>query len=556
MHGAEDTLNRAKALQKKRDWTSALSLLEKARAQSPRSAEVRYELGRTLLGLNRPADAATATRAAVRLQPNFAQAHHQLGNAFRLLDRLQPAGRAYQRAVAEAPNFAQAWYSLGTTRQLQGQPAKAAEAYRKALALDPKNAPAENNLGLVLEALGQTAEAIAAFRRALKLNPRHVIALVNLGAVLQHQNRLDEAVAVLEKALAIGGDDARAYGNLGNAYIALNRPAEAIVAYERALERDATLQANRYNIALARLVSGDLERGWEGYDSRLETPEHAGRYPVRKPRWRPGEPLRGRTLLVYADQGLGDTLQFYRYVPMVAALGAPVILQVPTALKGLLAGQDLPVTVVGAREPLPEHDLQCSLLSLPRHFGIRLGNVPASVPYVSAPPAKLAQWREVFARAPGAKVGLVWAGNPQHQYDRNRSVPLAQFCRITRDLPAHFFAIQKELKEADRPALTAWSGVTNLARNLASFGDTAAIVGALDLIITVDTSVAHLAGALGKPAWVLLSHYPDWRWLLGRPDSPWYPTLRLFRQESLGDWDPVVASVRAQLAQLLAAAPA
>lgn len=552
MNGAEDTLHRAKALQRKGDWASALGLLERARAHSPRSAEVRYELGRTLLALNRPADAATATRAAVRLQPNFAEAHHQLGNAFRLLGRLQPASRAYERAVAEAPRHAQAWYHLGTTRQLQDQPAKAAEAYRRALALDPKHAPAENNLGLVLQALGQTSEAVAAFRRALKLNPRHVIALVNLGAVLQHQNRHQEAVTVLEKALAIGGDEARAYGNLGNAYVALNRPGEAIAAYEQALRRDATTQAHRYNIALARLVTGDLERGWEGYDARLETPEHASRYPVHQPRWQPGEPLRGRTLLVYADQGLGDTLQFFRYVPMVAKLGSPVILQVPTALKELLGGQGLPVAVVAAREPLPAHDLQCSLLSLPRHFGIRLGNVPAAVPYVAAPPGKLAQWRAVFARAPGAKVGLVWAGNPKHQYDHNRSVPLAQFSRITRDRPAHFFALQKEVKEADRPALAAWSGVTNLARNLGSFGDTAALVAALDLVITVDTSIAHLAGALGKPAWVLLSHYPDWRWLLERTDSPWYPTLRLFRQETLGDWEPVIDRVREELGKLSA----
>jgi tetratricopeptide (TPR) repeat protein len=555
MNGAEDTLNRARALQQRDDWAAALALLEKGRAQSPRSAEVRFELGRTLLALKRPDEAATAFRAAIRLKPHCAGAHLQLGHAFRLLGRLQHASRAYERAVSEAPDSAPAWYCLGTTRQLQDQPGKAAEAYRRTLALDPRNAAAENNLGLVLQALGQTADAIAAFRRALQLNRRHVIALANLGAVLQHENRHGEAVDVLQQALAIGGDDARAYGNLGNAYIALNRPADAIAAYEQALQRDPA-QAHRYNLALARLVSGDLERGWEGYDSRLETPQHASRYPVRKPRWQPGEPLGGRTLLLYADQGLGDTLQFYRYVPMVAALGAPVVLQVPTALKTLLEGQGVPVTVVGAREPLPAHDLQCSLLSLPRHFGIRLGNVPAPVPYLAAPPAKLAQWRDVFARAPGAKVGLVWAGNPKHQYDHNRSVPLARFCRLTRDLPAHFFAIQKEVRAADRPALAGWRGVTSLERNLASFGDTAAIVAALDLVITVDTAVAHLAGALGKPAWVLLSHYPDWRWLLGRSDSPWYPTLRLFRQETLGDWEPVIDRVRAELAQQLAGVPA
>jgi len=548
MRGLAEELQRIRVLAAQDEWSAAWRALEPLRRRLPKSAAVQFEAGRTLLALRRPADAAAALRAAVRIDPGLTEAHVQLGHALRSLDRLALAARAYERAVALAPAHSAAWYFLGTTRQLLDQPQAAEAAYRQTLALDPRQAPAENNLGLVLQAQRRTAEAIAAFERAVTLDPGHVTALVNLGAVLQHQNRLDEAVAALQRALALQPEDARALGNLGNALVAQNRPAEAVAAYRRALAIDPQFQGNAYNVALAQLVQGDLESGWVGYDARLETADHRRKYPVGRPRWAPGEPVRGRTVLLYAEQGLGDTLQFFRYVAPVRDLGARVLLQVHTSLQPLLAASVAGVTVIPTRAAVPEHDRQCSLLSLPRHFGTRLDSIPAPVPYVTPPAAKLAQWRAVFARAPGAKVGLVWAGNPQHQFDHNRSVPLAEFARLTEGPPVHFFSLQKDVKPADRPRVAAWPGVTDLARNLVTWEDTAAVVAALDLVVTVDSAVAHLAGALGKPAWVLLAFAPDWRWLLGRETTPWYPSLRLFRQPALGAWAPVIERVRAELA--------
>jgi tetratricopeptide (TPR) repeat protein len=547
MRGPADELQNVLALQRQGKWTVALRRLEGLRKQAPRSAPIELALGRTLLALKRPEEAAATLRMAVRLDRSMAEGHFQLANALRLLERLPLAARSYERAVELAPSYAQGWYQLGAIRQLQDQSAGAEVAYRRTLAIDPRQAPAENNLGLVLQAQGRTDEAIAAFERAIRVDPKHVLALVNLGAVLQHRNRLQEAIAVLGRALQLEPRDPRALGNLGNALVALNRPAEAVAAYQRALAVDPGFQGNQYNVALARLVQGELGAGWAGYDSRLETADHRGKYPVGRPRWQPGMPVRGRSVLLYAEQGLGDTLQFVRYVPMVRELGAQVVLQVQTALKPLVARSLAGVTVIGSREAVPEHELQCSLLSLPRHFRTELDSIPAPISYLTPAAPKLAQWQAVFARAPGAKVGLVWAGNPKHQFDHNRSVPLAEFSRLTAEPRAHFFSLQKELKSTDRSALASWQGVTDLAPKLASWDDTAAVVGALDLVITVDTAVAHLAGALGRPAWVLLSFAPDWRWLLGRDRTPWYPTLRLFRQQHLGQWEPVIRQVRAEL---------
>jgi tetratricopeptide (TPR) repeat protein len=524
--------------------------LERACALMPASFAVHFELGAAYLALGQTGQAAASYRKAAKLNPDDANTHNGLGNALKMEGKLQDAVRAYERAVKASPVHAEAWFNLGTTRQIQEKYPKAIDAYARSLALYPGNPSAENNLGVVLKAQGRIGEAIAAFRRAMSLKPDYALAMANLGAVLQNENQLEEAVSMLRSALALNPNDAQALGNLGNAYLALNRPDEAIAAYEKALATDPAFAGNTYNMALARLVSGDFENGWAGYDSRLETAAHRRKYPFNRPRWNGVEPIAGRTLLVYAEQGLGDTLQFVRYVPMLEARGARVIVRVQAGLKVFLADQAFTAAVIGTGDPLPDHDLQCSLLSLPRHFGTRLDSIPAVVPYLAANESKVAQWRGVFARADGLKVGLVWAGNPKHQFDHNRSVPLALFSAVTDGVAAHFFALQKEIPKEDVPALAATPRITDLSKYITNFAETAAIVAALDLVITVDTSVAHLAGALGKKAWVLISHAPDWRWLLDRSDSPWYPSVRLFRQPVLGDWTPVIQEIRTELAEI------
>jgi tetratricopeptide (TPR) repeat protein len=536
-------------------YQEAAEALEKACALSPDSATAYCDLGAALVALQQLEHAAASYTRAIVLRPGFAEAHNKLGNIQRHLGELDRAVLSYRRAIKAEPKHAHAWYNLAVTLQVQEKFPKALDAYRQALALAPDNASAENNMGLVLMALGRNAEAGAAFRRALALKPDYALALINLGAILQLENKPGEAIAVIESVLALTPDDPRPLTNMGNAYIALNRPAEGLAAYGKALAIEPGLSEVRYNAALAHLVTGDMESGWAGYDSRLETEAHRRKYPFEKARWRRGEPVEGKSVLVYAEQGLGDTIQFARYIPLLEATGARVIVRVQVSLKSLLSHQLGTATVISTKDPVPEHDFQCSLLSLPREFGTRLDSIPSRVPYLVAPQAKTEAWRKVFAHAPGLKVGLVWSGNPKHQFDHNRSLPIELLPEITAGMPAHFFAIQKEFRGTDREKLAGMPQIHDLSRKIVSFEDTAAIVTALDLVITVDTSVAHLAGSLGAKAWVMLGFAPDWRWLLDRSDSPWYPSLRLFRQPALGDWGAVIRDIRVALGPGTLSAP-
>jgi len=533
-----------------RKHEQAAAVLEQARSLSPASAAIHFDLGVAYLALNRVESAAECYRTAIILQPDFADAHNNLGTLLVKQGRLDDAVGAFEQALRASARHARAWFNLGTARQLQDRFPAALEAYRQALTLDPGNHSAENNFGLLLRAEGRFAEALAAFRRADALKPNDPTILVNLAAALQDVNKAEESLVVLAAVLARVPDDYRALTNLGNAYVALNQPAAGIAAYEQALAIAPVAGEVRYNIALAHLVMGDFERGWAGYDARLESEHHRKLYAFDQPRWYAGQPLSGRTLVVYAEQGLGDTIQFVRYVPLLAAQGARVVVRVQSPLQPLLAAQPTPATFITAGDPLPDYDLQCPLLSLPREFATRLDSIPTQASYLRAPQAKVAAWRNVFALAGGLKVGLVWSGNPKHQYDHNRSIPFALLAALAADVPAHFFALQKEQRETDREELAAAPRITDLSGKMADFADTAAIVTALDLVITVDTSVAHLAGALGARTWVLLGYAPDWRWLLQRADSPWYPSIRLFRQSAPGDWASVLRELRTALVAL------
>ncbi len=373
------------------------------------------------------------------------------------------------------------------------------------------------------------------------------MAMVNLATALQRENAFDESTDLLNQAIALAPGDYRAHATLGNAHLGRNRLHEALRSYENALRAEPGVPELRYNIALVHLALGNLMAGWAGYEARLETEKHRSKFRFEGARWHRGMPCAGRRLLVYAEQGMGDTLQFVRFVPALSETGAQVTLRVQQALVTLLASQWPWLTVVGTSDPVPDHDLVCPLLSLPFELGVEIGSLPGACPYLSAPPDKLAVWRNVFAQAPGLKVGLVWSGNPNHQYDYNRSMPLDRMEALASGMPAHFFSLQKELRGGDAARVEGGNGITDLSRQLADFSDTAAVVAALDLVITVDTSVAHLAGALGRPAWVLLAHAPDWRWMLERADSAWYPSLRVFRQRSNGDWNSVVEEVRRAL---------
>ena len=494
---------------------------------------------------------------ALTLQPDFAEAHNNLAAALQADGELAQAEAHFRRALALAPGYHGARLNLGILLWQTGRPAEAAEHHREILRHLPDHAEAHNNLGNALYCLGAVDDAGASFRRALTLKPDYVAARSNLANVLCDLGAPGEALGHYEHAVAVEPGFADYHMNLANALRDLGRLPEAIARYDRALALRPTLEDARWNQALALLLAGDYARGWDAYQARWQTRALAGqRRDFDRPAWDGSDPA-GRTVLVHAEQGMGDVIQFCRYLPLLKARGARTVLlidrewrQLAPLLRGL-GGVDqlaLDVTEVAA------FDVHASLLELPRLFGTRLDSIPASVPYLAVDPARLARWRRRFAEAyprDGAlRVGLVWAGNPNFARDRLRSPGLAAL-RPLLGLPGlRWFGLQVG-PGRDALAHGAPDGLIDLGRELEDFADTAAVMTELDLVIGSCTAATHLAGALARPTWVMLPAAADWRWLRARDDSPWYPTARLFRQTTAGDWQGLVA----RLADALAALP-
>jgi hypothetical protein len=394
---------------------------------------------------------------------------------------------------------------------------------------------------------GEWEECLRLASRALEVQPHHPEVLANRGTALRMLNRFDEALADYDRALAVSPRSVEALNNRGVALAALNRHAEAIESYSRALALNADYHRARYNRALSRLVLGDLERGWADHEARWQGSDV--RIPERtfpQPRWTGREDLHGKTILLHPEQGLGDGIHFSRYARLVRERGARVLLEAYPPLTSLLAQLPHVDQVVPLGSALPPFDYHAPLVSLPLIFATRLETIPPQMPALEAPHEHLEKWRARLGEPVRPRVGLAWSGSTTLRNDRNRSIALERFDGV-RDMPATFIALQKEIREADRPALEGGRPVEHFEDELADFRDTAALAALMDVVITVDTAIAHLAGAMGKTVWILLPFSPDWRWLLDRDDSPWYPSARLFRQPRPGDWDTVLERVAAEL---------
>ena len=498
------------------------------------------------------------------------------------------AETALGELTARAPQRAKPWFLLGRVRHAQGDTDAAIDFLRKAAGLDPAMVPAHNDLGILLQGRGQLDEAEACYRRAIELAPHFAEAMSNLGAVLAERGRLEQATAWYGRAIAEKSDFADAHNNLGAALVKLDRAGEAEALHRRAIALRPDFADAHYNLGVALLDQGRFDEALASYDDAIRLNadyvdahwnrafvlllkgdfaegwrEHEWRWkrklqPPRsfpQPLWR-GEDIAQRTILLHDEQGMGDTLQFVRYAPLVAARGARVRLQVQRPLLRLVAaslGQGIEVFAEG--DLIPPFELQCPLLSLPLACATTLDTIPCQVPYLKVDTAAAARWRNRIGVTAGLKVGLVWAGSPQHKNDLNRSIALERLSSLFEVPGGRWFSLQVGERTADL-ARAPTGKIANLADRLTNFAETAAAIAGLDLVITADTAVAHLAGALGKPVWILLPFVPDWRWLIGRDDTPWYPTARLFRQPARGDWESVVHSVRAALDELAARKPA
>jgi Tetratricopeptide repeat/Glycosyltransferase family 9 (heptosyltransferase) len=404
------------------------------------------------------------------------------------------------------------------------------------------------NRGLTLLTLKRFEEAIAANEEALAIDSGHAQAYSNRGIALCEIERCEEAVASFDRGLAVTPRYAEAWSNRGVALLKLRRFDEALASYAQALAIDPGYAEAHYNEAYLRLLTGDFERGWAKYEWRGKVKGAPVMPDFGKPSWS-GEPdLAGKTILLLGEQGFGDVIQFCRYAPMLATRGSKVILAVSTRLKSLLSSLGGVSQILGSKDALPQFDVYGRVLSMPLAFKTRIDSIPATVPYLRASDAGLQQWRERVAAGTRPKVGIAWAGSRNN--DRNRSISLRDVLPLLAQTGVQLFSLQKDLRDGDAEFLHDFGQVTHLGGELATFDDTAAIVSRLDLVVSVDTSLAHLAGALGKPVWVLLPFFPDWRWLLDREDSPWYPTARLFRQERVGDWKSVIMRVAVALSAM------
>jgi tetratricopeptide (TPR) repeat protein len=502
----------------------AATVYRRLLAAEPGNPDAMHLLGVALAQMGSPEEAIGLIRAAVRARPNAPMAHNNLGNAFR-------AARRYAEAL---------------------------ESYERATALKPDYIEAHSSAGHMLIALDRPEQALARADRALRLKTDFLDALVCRGIALGKLERHEEALESFDKVIALQPQHADAYYNRGNVLGALRRDDEALGSFERALALQPNYIPARWNSALLKLLRGEWREGWQRYEARFEMDQLQGQGPTRgfsQPRWRGREPLAGKTILLWAERGLGDTIQFSRYASLVRAQGANVVLEVQPPLKGLLGTQFPDVRVIAQGEAIGDFDYHCPLLSLPLAFGTEIGNLPVAVTYLKADAAAVERWARRLPSDTAIRVGIAWQGNleAERNWARGRSIPLDAFRELAHEPNFRLISLQtgpaaQQLAQVDfRAAVTSFGD--SLDGGASAFLDTAAIMMSLDLVITADTSIAHLAGALGVPVWVALHATSEWRWLLDRHDSPWYPSMRLFRQQRIDDWSAVFAAIGAELRQ-------
>ena len=522
------------------------------------SIEDLFSMGMALKQMLRLSEAEDCYRRLIAIKPDCAEAYANLGNILKESARLNEAESCYRVALNISPHLAVVHFNLGTLLQDAGRMGEAEISYRHALQIKPDFIEACSNLANTLKESGRLIEAERYYRQALHSNPDSSDLHSNLGVVLKDLGRFQEAEASCLQALQINPDFAGAHNNLGIIHKESGRLPEAEECYRRALQIQPDYPEAHSNLAITLLTRGELMAGWEEMEWRWKTPQmKSGWRHVSQPQWG-GEEARGKTLLIHAEQGLGDTLQFCRYATLAAESGLKVILEVQAPLVKLLHGLSGVDQVFAYDETLPPFDLHCPMLSLPLALNTTLETIPSATAYLQADMAQINEWQIRLAALPnkGYRVGLVWAGNSHTHWpqaaliDRQRSLSPEQLAPVL-SLPGFaFFSLQKEGTTAPENL-----PLIDFMSEMKDFSDTAALIANLDLVITVDTAVAHLAGALGKPVWILNRFDSCWRWFREREDSPWYPSARLFRQPSPGEWKTVIEKVAEQLSLFAHLAP-
>ena len=551
---ADAYFNRGIALRELRRVEEALASYDRAIAIKSDYAEAYYERGIALQKLERVEEALASYDRAIAIKPNYAEAYTNRGLALQGLKRTAEALASYDRAIAIRRDYAEAYSNRGVVLQELKRVEEALVSYDKAIAIKPDYVEAYYNRGVALLELKRVEESLTSYDRAIAIKPDYAEAYANRGIALQELKRVDEALASYGRAIEIKPDYAEAYFNRGSALHDLKRVEEAFANYDVAIATKPDFVEACWNKSLGLLLAGDFVRGWELYEWRWKfekTGLKSRNFP--QPLWLGTEELAGKSILLHAEQGLGDTIQFCRYAKLVKALGAKVLLEAPKALLGLLSGLEGVDELIEQGKMLPAFDYHCPLLSLPLAFDTRVETIPRDGPYLKVDPVRAVSWRDRLGAKWGVRVGLAWSGNRANKSDHRRSMALET---IMASLPMDGFdyvSLQWEVRTEDetaRAALTGSGRLRHFGDELADFRDMAALAAAMDVVVCVDTGVAHMCGALGLRTFVLLPYIPDWRWLLDRDDTPWYESLKLYRQGADRMWGAPLERIARDLALL------
>ena len=538
------------ALQTQR-FAQGVALIEQALARDAGNASLLNNLAHGLRMLGRHEAALAACDQALARKPDLAAALQNRALILRALDRPEDALAAIDRAIAARPGMAEMHVQRGELRAMLGRVEDALASQDEALRLEPAHATALRARAELLARAGRHAEALAAYDTAILRDPGHAETWNGRGIVHCALDRHEAALADFNRAVALDPEEAASWNNRGNALGALRRHGDAVLDFDRALALRPGYPDAAANLGITLLQMGRYEHGWFHYEARKRRDNAVGERGFAQPLWLGRQPIAGRTIFLHSEQGLGDTLQFARYADVLAGQGAQVILGVQQGLCALLRQWEPRIRVMPEGDLLPGFDLHCPLLSRPLACGTTLDTIPPP-PVLRAPAPLRDAWRARLGQARRMRVGLVWSGNPAYGNDRNRSISLDLLAPLLA-LPADFVCLQQEISARDQAALAARDNVVLFPGELTDFRHTAALVEAVDLVMSVDTSVAHLAGSMGRALWVMLPYQSDWRWLLDRSDTPWYPGARLFRQPAQGNWAAVVEDVVASLRTLLPA---
>ena len=519
---------------------------ERMLALHPGHADAMHMLGVIAMQSTNYALAVELISVSVQANPVNATAQLNLGLAYKELQRFEEALSCFQQAIHLRPDYAQAFFNRALVLHATGHLDAALADFEKAIEIQPDYAQAWNNRGVVLQAQLRWDEAATSYVRAIAAQPDLGQAHYNLGNALRALGRFEEAITSYDAAIALEADAAHAFNNRGLALQELQRSAQAIASYDAAIAIQANYADAYWNKAIELLLCGDFAQGWKLYEWRWQRDAFTSRKrDFAQPLWLGDAPLVGKTVLLHAEQGLGDSIQFCRYARDVQALGADVLLEVPRPLMALFASLEGVSQIIEKGAPLPQFDYHCPLLSLPLAFQTQLENLPGRTPYLASTAPQRDRWQRRLGPRTQPRVGLVWSGNALDKNDLQRSMRLQDLLPyLSTDF--EFICLQKEMWPADQHLIQT-SQIRFFGAQIEDFSDTAALCDLVDLVISVDTSVAHLAGALGKPTWILLPYTPDWRWMLHRDDSPWYPSVRLYRQTQERAWPPVLERMRSDL---------